>query len=107
MTNEDKKLVADYMGWRTRTHAAHVLNMHEDFVFTICDDGLRNIYFDPNTAGACVKEMQRRRNWIAFYRFTADKYSKDCFLQAGLTAWLYDADNFFEAMASWLKEGKK
>lgn len=106
MTNTDKKLIGDYMGWRTRTHVAHVFNMHEDFTFTTCDNGLRNIYFDLNAAGACVNEMQRRKNWVAFHRFTVDKYSKDCFLQAGFTAWLYDADNFFTAMATWLKEKK-
>ena len=96
MTNEDKKLIADYMDWDgTTTIEGYAIPTPEIH------------YFDLNAAGACVNEMQRRRNWVAFHRFTVDKYSKDCFLQAGFIAWLYDADNFFTAMATWLKEEKK
>ena len=105
MTNEDKKLVAGYMGWRTRTHAAHVLNMHEDFVFTTCDNGLRNIYFDLNDVGACVKEMQKRGDWRNFLIISRNLHRLE--FDSQVIEWLFNADNFFEAMAKWLKEEKK
>jgi hypothetical protein len=107
MTNEDKKLVAGYMGWRTRTHTAHVFNMHEDFVFTTCDNGLRNIYFDLNDAGLCTKEMKRRRDWADFVTHVEADTSKRFNTWSQLLAWLYDSDNFFTAMAKWLREAEK
>jgi hypothetical protein len=106
MTNEDKELISDYMGWRTKTHAAHVFNMHKDFVFTTCDNGYINTHFDLNVAGACVREMQKRDDWFDFVTY-ADVNDTERYTWSQFFAWLYNADNFFEVMAKWLKEEKK
>ena len=99
MNNEDKELIREYMGWETT-----VLNW-----WRRDDSGIVLVDFDLNDAGLCVKEMQRRGDdYIEFI-----KVAYDMAFNAGntqfhtVTAWLYDADNFFKAMAAWLKEENK
>lgn len=107
MTNEDKELISDYMGWRTKTHAAHVFNMHKDFVFTTCDNGYINTHFDLNVAGACVREMQKRGDLDYLVTYAEEDTSKQCHTWSQFFAWLFNADNFFEVMAKWLREENK
>ena len=88
MTNEDKKLIADFMGWFGINHLDKI-------------DG----NFDLNDAGLCVQEMQKRGDWQDFVQITS-KIHKLGF-HSEVIAWLFNAENFFGAMAQWLKEWKK
>jgi len=81
MTNEDKKLIADYMGWFGINHLDKI-------------DG----NFDLNDASLCVQEMQKRGEWFDFYWFAIGNSSSEA-----LTAWLFNPDNFFKAFVEWRK----
>ena len=94
MTPEDKRLIAEYMGWklsewRMIDGSAHVVNPH---------------FFDLNDAALCVQEMQKRGEFHSFLMM-------DTFNQ--ISSWsdfiadLFNAENFFNAMSEWLKERKK
>ena len=102
MTEEDKKRISEYMGWklsewRMIDGSAHVVNPH---------------FFDLNDAGLCVQKMQKRGDWVNFYDYVIDTYNdliEDGKVICGLdnlTAWLFNAENFFNAMSEWLKEGE-
>ena len=66
-----------------------------------------------NDAALCVQEMQKRGEWSLFYDELLDTYNGLC--EDGkatcgadnFTAWLFNPENFFGAMAAWIKEGKK
>ena len=103
MTPEDKRLIAEYMGWklsewRMIDGSAHVVNPH---------------FFDLNDAGLCVQEIQKRGEFAPFCDDLLDTYNGLC--EDGkaacgadnFTAWLFNPENFFGAMAKWLKEGNK
>ena len=75
MTDEDKKIVADYMEWQ-----------HEYG---------RRMNFDLNDAGLVVQEMQKRGGWQDFVQ-TAAKIHKLGF-HSEVVAWLFNAENFFKA----------
>ena len=83
MTKEDKNLIAEYMN----------------------DEGaLYNCAFDCNYASLCVQEMQKRGDWQDFVQITS-KIHKLGF-HSEVIAWLFNPENFFNAMSEWLKEGK-
>lgn len=90
MTNEDKKLIADYMGW--------------DSVMVGPNS------FDLNDAGLVVAEMQKRGEWQKFCAtgfgiyFETERPSH--VFPENYIAWLFNAEHFFDAMAAWLKEKK-
>ena len=95
MTDEDKKRISECMGWklsewRMIDGSAHVVNPH---------------FFDLNDAALCVQEMQKRGEWQDFVQITS-KIHKLGF-HSEVIAWLFNAENFFAAMAQWLKEVKK
>jgi len=88
LTNEEKRVIAEWMGW-----------------------GLYPIIynFDLNSAGLCGAEMQKRGEWKDF------EDSVDIYLWAettiSTTAWLFttesgEATNFFRSMFEWAKERK-
>ena len=88
LTQEDKQLIAEYMGWklsewRMIDGSAHVVNPH---------------FFDLNDAALCVQEMQKRGEWFDFYWFAIGNSSSEA-----LTAWLFNPDNFFKAFVEWRK----
>ncbi len=85
MTNEDKQLIRKYMGW--------------------VDWNDINPHFDSNDAALCVAEMQKRGEWQDFVQITS-KIHKLGF-HSEVIAWLFNAENFFEAMSQWLREVKK
>ena len=107
MTKEDKKLIADYMGWK-RGCDYHVpcVPAHEE----VCDDCRYVVYknFDLNDAGLVVAEMQKRGDWNRFlnhgFNSLIDVYG---FMAHNFIATLFRAENFFGAMAAWLMEEKK
>lgn len=98
MTPEDKRLIAEYMGWklsewRMIDGSAHVVNPH---------------FFDLNDAALCVQEMQKRGDWqkgcaTGFGIYFESERPSHVFPEDYI-AWLFNAENFFNAMSEWLKE---
>ncbi len=111
MTDDDKKLIAGYMGWKYRRDLWGGIEYSRDKT-----DGFEQYYivrFDLNDAGLCVQEIQKRGELLRFYCFLIDIYNELvennnalCGVE-NFAAWLFNAENFFGAMAAWLKEGKK
>lgn len=98
MTDEQKKLIAGYMGWKK----AYLSNGYHNILYN------RPVVFDLNDAGLVVKEMLKRGEWDYFLDYVetcTNKRSQEWSRQ--LIAWLYDPDNFFTAISRWLKEEKK
>ena len=66
-----------------------------------------------NDAAVCVQEMQKRGEWVEFETNATFRYLSQsnqeclCDVHADYIAWLFNAENFFAAMAAYLKEGKK
>jgi hypothetical protein len=109
LTNEQKKTVAKFMGWRVKTSVAHVLGTHTDFEFMTVDDGFNNIHFSLNDAALCVDEMRKRGKWLDF-RFVSFGLCGLCDATM-FESWLMtmesgEAENFFTAMAAWIEEKK-
>jgi hypothetical protein len=101
MTDEDKKLITDYMGWKP-----YKMN----YYFRPAGDLLETHDFDLNDAGLCVQEMARNGAWRSFYEscFPLFVATNPLITSPGfLNLWLYDADNFFTALAAWIKEGRE
>ena len=100
MTNEDEKIVADYMDWH---YAEHEGIYYYDW------DGRRQRNLDLNDAGLVVEEMQERGEWVYFYDDLLDTYNglcEDGKVSCGaenFSAWLFNADNFFKAFTEWRK----
>ena len=99
MTNEDKKLICEYMGW----------------TYHVTDDGKwwncigpkgGNHLLDLNDAGLVVAEMQKRGEFISFVNSVCYSRLTD-YIRINFIAWLFNADNFFKAMSEWLKERGK
>ncbi len=102
MNDNDKKLISEYMGWNI------VMVGPQKSPYPIYVDNIdSNIHhrFDLNDAGLCVQEMQKRGDWQDFVQITS-KIHKLGF-HSEVIAWLFNAENFFNAMAAWIKEGKK
>ena len=100
MTDEDKKRIAEYMGWTKYPPEC----MGETVFFR--DEIHGDIRWDLNDAALCIQEMQKRGDWIDFKLYAATIWmntKNDC---DDITAWLFNAENFFAAMSEWLKEGK-
>jgi hypothetical protein len=94
MTNEDKKIVADYMWWAQYKYPSYYLNTKGD---------IESHHFDLNDAGLVVKEMQKRGEWDSFIESVEENTSPICETWNRLFAWLFDADNFFKAFVEWRK----
>ena len=99
MNDNDKKLISEYMGWNI------VMVGPQKSPYPIYVDNIdSNIHhrFDLNDAGLCVQEMQKRGDWQDFVQITS-KIHKLGF-HSEVIAWLFNAENFFNAMSEWLKE---
>jgi hypothetical protein len=93
MTNEDKKIVADYMVWKYwpsgKGQCYRVSENGGDVI----------IHFDLNDAGLVVQEMQKRGEWQDFMSFV---YGVCHFhKRSSVTLYLFNADNFFKAFIEW------
>ena len=99
MTDEQKKLIAGYMGWKK----AYLSNGYHNILYN------RPVVFDLNDASFCVQEMQKRGDdYVKFIKHAYDMAFDDGKMQFHtVTAWLFNAEDFFNAMAAWIKEGKK
>ena len=105
MTTEDKRLISEYMGW-----FAHPQGFWYDPPVYFTDSFRGKIKFNLDDAGLCIKEMQRHGDWDDFISYTlmiCFKVTKIDIWPTNFFAWLFNADNFFESMAKWLKEEKK
>ena len=97
MKKEDSMLIADYMGW--------CLSAYDGGYYYIPKNG-RVIRFDSNDASLCVQEMQKRGDWVDFL----DRTERNTY---GAVIWydfiyrLFNAENFFAAMAQFLREERK
>ena len=98
MTDDDKKRIAEYMGWTKYPPEC----MGETVFFR--DEIHGDIRWDLNAAALCIQEMQKRGEFHSFLMM-------DTFNQisswSDFIACLFNAENFFNAMSEWLKEGKK
>lgn len=97
MTNEQAKIVADYMGYLT-----HPMGSWYDAPVYFAAGKAGNINFDLNDAGLVVQEMQKRDDWDDFIDSVETKETIHA-TWSSLFAWLYDADNFFSAFVEWRK----
>jgi len=95
MTTEDKKLVAEYMGWKK----AYLSKGYHNIVNN------RPVVFDLNDAGLIVKEMVKREEWEDFVAFVEEtpKNRESLITWNQLIAWLFNAENFFSAFVEWRK----
>lgn len=105
--NENKQAIAVYMKWRYWPGGyGQCYRVTEPWGKTVL------INFDSNDASLCVAEMQKRGDWEYFVGDTEDtliytRYHKEHHsYKSFLIAWLFNAENFFEALAEWLREGK-
>ena len=100
MTDEDKKIVADYMGW---------YYVGYEGIYYYDWDGRRQRNLDLTAAGLVVQEMQKRGDWVYFYDDLLDTYNglcEDGKVSCGaesFSAWLFNAENFFKAFVEWRK----
>lgn len=90
LSNEDKKIVADYMKW--------IFSEYGGDYYYIPKNG-KVIYFDLNDAGLVVEEMQDRYEWQDFMSFVYEvcHFHK----RSSVTLYLFNADNFFKAFIEW------
>lgn len=113
MTNEDKKLIADYMGWEKSYDYHEPCNP----LYSDSCEGCRYVTgvvnFDLNDASLVVQEMQKRGEFVGFEVFALTEYQvynpdmiESDNIVSEYIAWLFNAENFFAAMSQWLREGK-
>jgi hypothetical protein len=107
MTDEDKKRISEYMRWNI------VMVGPQKSPYPIYVDNIdSNIHhrFDSNDAALCVQEMQKRGDWQKFcatgFVIYFEKKIPIHIFPENYIAWLSNAENFFNAMSEWLKEGK-
>ena len=107
MTDDDKKRIAEYMGWTKYPPEC----MGETVFFR--DEIHGDIRWDLNAAALCVQEIQKRGSIFGFYMHLIDVYNgliedgKEICGADNFTVWLFNAENFFAAMTQWIKEEKK
>ncbi|MFA5408314.1 MAG: hypothetical protein WC343_06030 [Bacilli bacterium] len=103
MTEEDKKRISKYMGWSYReTDDKKWWNI-------IGKDGATHL-LDANDAAICVQEMQKRGDVGSFIQFswglkTIYPERRNSLLE--YIPYIFNAENFFNAMSEWLKERGK
>lgn len=99
MKYEDKQMVAEYMGW--------VYHETDDKKWwnIIGKDGATHL-LDLNDAGLCVEKMMENGDWEGFIKVADKTCDNKSIWMTVLIAWLFNHDNFFSAMAAWLR-GRK
>jgi hypothetical protein len=91
MTDEDKKIIAEYMGW------PH----YKGNFYLLPNNDLEKHNFDLNDVGLVVAEMQKRGEWEHdFMDFVAGSHKWN---YHQCIAWLFNAENFFLAFCEWRK----
>lgn len=102
MNEEDKKIVADYMGWLT-----HPTGYWYDTPVYFAPGIVGDVKFDLNDTGLVVQEMQKRGDYFVFEMYAMGLFKSIGYrkVTAKFIPWLFNAENFFGATAAWLKEG--
>lgn len=104
---EEKKIVADWMGWKSRELGGGV------FYFRTLSEGFDiDIDFDLNDAALVVAEICRRGEYRKFFMVAYKTFNSDFFMHEmdiNFYAWLMamesgEAVNFFRSMAKWIEE---
>jgi len=115
LSPEDKQLIAEYMGWITEPYWWCVKCDEEKAWHHVTNDGrctecscaviVKGEYnFDLNDAGLCVEKMVEKGDWSDFISYIlSNKHFNHTIVQSYMIAWLFNPDNFFSAMASWLR----
>ncbi len=104
MTDEDKKRISEYMRWTYEPDRHCIVSEGENH---------RRIAhnLDLNDAGLCVAEMQKRGDWqkgcATGFGIYFEKERPSHVFPEDYIAWLFNAENFFNAFAEWLKERKQ
>lgn len=95
-----KKIVADYMGWKYESDRNCIVSEGENH---------RRIAhnLDLNDAGLVVEEMVKRDEWDSFIDSIEERTSEIHATWVNLFAWLFNADNFFEAFVYWRGNDQK
>jgi len=122
--SSDEAAIAEYMGWITEPYWWCVKCDEEKAWHHVTNDGrctdcscaviVKGEYnFDLNDAGLCVSRMVEKGDWAKFLRavFTEETNADYRFkAHSGLwiwpddyMQWLFNPENFFSAMASWLR----
>lgn len=99
MTPADKQAIGEYMGWCDAPGSQWC----SDCALYGCQLERRVVKYDLNDAGLCVKEMVRRGDWDDFVLEADSHIRADYVTRPDLVAWLYDAENLFNAMTEWLR----
>ena len=122
LTPEQKKTVAEFMGW------VSICNGHSKIECSVfnsyCTECVRYKTFSLNDASLCVEEMEKRRLYFKFIKHVKQSCpqskniknwqdamvdieirSLDLFT-ALMTMESGEAENFFTAMAAWIEEKK-
>jgi len=99
LTPSDKQVIAEYMGW-----FKHIYFYKYDEPIYFQEGVAGDIVFDLNDAGLCVEKMVEKRDWKEFHYSVATHQERLRVSFADITAWLFNADNFFQAMAAWLRQ---
>ena len=106
MTPEDKAIIAEYMGW-----FKHIYFCKYDEPIYFQEGVAGDIVFDLNDAGLCVEKMNDDSGceWEHFYQQSMSDFAvmkRKGISQQEFVAWLFNADNFFQAMTQWLRRRK-
>ena len=100
--NENKQAIAVYMKWRYWPGGyGQCYRVTEPWGKTVL------INFDLNDAGLCVQEMQKRGEWWNFLKYANTASAIGGMFPEQFIALLFNTDNFFTAMAQWIREEKK
>ena len=104
LTPEDKQLIAKYMGWM-----CPIIDQTMPCI-RLLKKNYKIVNFDLNDAALCVQEMQKRGEWQKFcatgFVIYFERERPSHVFPEDYIAWLFNAENFFNAVAEWLKEGK-
>ena len=100
MTNEDKKIVADYMGYLTNPRGAWY-----DAPVYFAAGKAGNINFDLNDAGLVVKELVKRGELYIFLTWIDNNLPYKEW--SNFIAWIFNPDNFFSAFVQWREQYEK
>ena len=112
MKVKEKELIADYMEL--------IFNPARMSLYSYKDG--REFKFNSNDASFCAQEMQNRGDWEKFKGFAVDyfPYTIDTStinsidglgrelsnMYSQFIAWIFNDENFFNAMIAWLRKGK-
>lgn len=96
MTPEDKAIIASYMGWKfdSLMSCYRCVGHYSDPV---------PVHFDLNDAGLCVEKMVEKDHWANFIPYALKICGPKALHMNYYVAWLFNPENFFSAMASWLR----